>query len=513
MQTAGNTPRNAAPLPCRPISAAALTTAMSSTASCTADPARVSHIAAMVAPQNTMRATAAPSAAPWPPGAGRAWNEVVTTNAIAATASRRIAKVGRPFAAPRPCQLGRAGRGGGLGAHRSTVRPDPAAVSCPAGGFAAGEPPPAGGGPPPTVGFRRRARFHRRAEDGTADPQQAGRQDHQHRRSEMSSIGEERGAGRAGTASAAAEPVVSVRGLVKRYGSHEAVRGHRPGGAARGDLRLPRPQRRRQDHDRGDPRRLPASAPTARSACSGHDPATAGGAWRDRVGVVLQESEPEPGLSVRECLALYAGYYRAPRDIDETIALVGLTGAGRHARHPAVGRPAAAARRRARAHRRPRAHLPRRADHRLRPLRPPGRLGGHRRAAQARQDDLPHHPLHGRGGVPGRPDRGAVGRAHRGRAAPRGRSAGATTWPPPSASPSRTACAARDLPDGLRPLAEAGPDGSTVLRSESPLVHLQMLGNWALGRGFDLPDLDVHRPTLEEVYLSLTGSTSTKDHR
>ena len=46
----------------------------------------------------------------------------------------------------------------------------------------------------------------------------------------------------------------------------------------------------------------------------GVDPAAAGGAWRDRVGVVLQESEPEPGLSVRECLELYAGYYRAPRD-------------------------------------------------------------------------------------------------------------------------------------------------------------------------------------------------------
>jgi hypothetical protein len=50
-----------------------------------------------------------------------------------------------------------------------------------------------------------------------------------------------------------------------------------------------------------------------------------------------------------------------------------------------------------------------------------------------------------------------------------------------------------------------------VLHSESPLVHVQMLGDWALRRGFDLPDLDVHRPTLEEVYLSLTGSTSTKE--
>jgi hypothetical protein len=51
------------------------------------------------------------------------------------------------------------------------------------------------------------------------------------------------------------------------------------------------------------------------------------------------------------------------------------------------------------------------------------------------------------------------------------------------------------------------------LHSESPLVHLQMLGNWALGRGFDLPDLDVHRPTLEEVYLSLTGPARKKDQR
>ena len=74
-------------------------------------------------------------------------------------------------------------------------------------------------------------------------------------------------------------------------------------------------------------------------------------------------------------------------------------------------------------------------------------------------------------------------------------------------------CQPRDLPPGLSPLTEPGPGGSTILHSESPLVHLQMLGNWALGRGFDLPDLDVHRPTLEEVYLSLTGPARTKDDR
>ena len=44
----------------------------------------------------------------------------------------------------------------------------------------------------------------------------------------------------------------------------------------------------------------------------------------NRVGAVLQESQPEPGLTVRECLEMYAGYYVDPRGIDETIALVGL---------------------------------------------------------------------------------------------------------------------------------------------------------------------------------------------
>ena len=72
---------------------------------------------------------------------------------------------------------------------------------------------------------------------------------------------------------------------------------------------------------------------------------------------------------------------------------------------------------------------------------------------------------------------------------------------------------ARDLPPVLSVLAEPGPGGSTVVRSKSPLAHLQMLGDWAIGHGFGLPDLDVHRPTLEEVYLSLTGPASNKEHR
>jgi ABC-2 type transport system ATP-binding protein len=61
------------------------------------------------------------------------------------------------------------------------------------------------------------------------------------------------------------------------------------------------------------------------------------------------------------------------------------------------------------------------------------------------------------------------------------------------------------LPAALLPLAETGPDGIVTVRSESPLAHVGMLADWAFGGGFDLPDLDVRRPTLEDVYLSLTA--------
>ena len=52
----------------------------------------------------------------------------------------------------------------------------------------------------------------------------------------------------------------------------------------------------------------------------GVDPGDAGSDWRERIGVVLQESDVEPELTVRECLQLYAGYYRAPRPVEDTIA-------------------------------------------------------------------------------------------------------------------------------------------------------------------------------------------------
>ena len=56
----------------------------------------------------------------------------------------------------------------------------------------------------------------------------------------------------------------------------------------------------------------------------GSDPDRPGPDFRERIGVVLQQSEMWPNLTVRETHAIFAGYYRSPRDVDEVIALVGL---------------------------------------------------------------------------------------------------------------------------------------------------------------------------------------------
>jgi ABC-2 type transport system ATP-binding protein len=56
----------------------------------------------------------------------------------------------------------------------------------------------------------------------------------------------------------------------------------------------------------------------------GEDPQTAGRAWRDRIGIVLQSNSLDPYLTVRESLELYAGYFSHPRSVEETIGLIGL---------------------------------------------------------------------------------------------------------------------------------------------------------------------------------------------
>jgi ABC-2 type transport system ATP-binding protein len=58
----------------------------------------------------------------------------------------------------------------------------------------------------------------------------------------------------------------------------------------------------------------------------GHDPGTRSAALRARVGIVLQSVADLSELTVRETVRHFAGYYPRPRDPDEVIETVGLTG-------------------------------------------------------------------------------------------------------------------------------------------------------------------------------------------
>jgi ABC-2 type transport system ATP-binding protein len=52
---------------------------------------------------------------------------------------------------------------------------------------------------------------------------------------------------------------------------------------------------------------------------------SAGLAWRNRIGIVLQSTQDTAELTVREAVAHFATYYSNPRDVNDVISLVGLT--------------------------------------------------------------------------------------------------------------------------------------------------------------------------------------------
>ena len=116
---------------------------------------------------------------------------------------------------------------------------------------------------------------------------------------------------------------ISVHGLRKSYGDYEAVRGISfeiaegevfgllgPNGAGKTTtieiLEGYRPR------DAGEVDVL------------GFDPGRAGPTFRERIGVVLQQSQLWPTITVAETHRMFAGYYEQPRDVDEVIRLVGL---------------------------------------------------------------------------------------------------------------------------------------------------------------------------------------------
>jgi ABC-2 type transport system ATP-binding protein len=66
-----------------------------------------------------------------------------------------------------------------------------------------------------------------------------------------------------------------------------------------------------------------------------------------------------------------------------------------------------------------------------------------------------------------------------------------------------------DLPESIV-VTRRTADGQLTLQTATPTRTLYELTGWANERGLELLDLNVSRPSLEDVYLSLVADTETK---
>jgi ABC-2 type transport system ATP-binding protein len=303
--------------------------------------------------------------------------------------------------------------------------------------------------------------------------------------------------------SSVSEPVITVRGLRKAYGELEAVRGIDlevargevfaflgPNGAGKtSTVEILEGYRKRSGGE---------------VTVLGEDPAAAGGEWRDRIGIVLQQSRMHPELTVRETLELFGGYYRRARDVDETIELTGL-GEKAGAR---VGRLSGGQQRRLDLAialigdpellflDEPTTGFDPSARRRawemvagLRNLEVTVFLTTHYMEEAQRLADRVAIISRGRIVAEGTPDR--LGERE---------SLGAriSFRLPPEV-------AVADLPPEVAAVSDAaGSNGAVRINVDDPVPLLNTLTQWALEHRVELSGLEVRRPTLEDVYLDLT---------
>jgi ABC-2 type transport system ATP-binding protein len=120
-----------------------------------------------------------------------------------------------------------------------------------------------------------------------------------------------------------AGPAIEARGLVMRYGDREVLHGIDltvPQGMVVGFLGPNGAGKTTTVEILEGYRRRTAG----HASVLGMDPALGGRELRERIGIVLQETGHNPDLTVRETVRQFAGYYRRPRPVDEVIGLVGL---------------------------------------------------------------------------------------------------------------------------------------------------------------------------------------------
>ena len=121
-------------------------------------------------------------------------------------------------------------------------------------------------------------------------------------------------------------PAIEIRGLVKNYGSKAAVAGI--------DLQVENGEIFALLGPNGAGKTTTVeilegyrNATSGEVRVLGFDPATKGDSgqrWRNRIGIVLQSTSDAADLSVLETISHFANYYEKPRDVNQVISEVGL---------------------------------------------------------------------------------------------------------------------------------------------------------------------------------------------
>jgi ABC-2 type transport system ATP-binding protein len=230
----------------------------------------------------------------------------------------------------------------------------------------------------------------------------------------------------------------------------------------------------------------------------GFDPARRDPGFRSQIGIVLQSTGVDPYLTVAETIRLYSGYYPDPRPIDEVISLVGLA----EKRDTRVLKLSGGQQRRLDV------AIALAGDPKLLFLDEPttGFDPGARRnawevvrnlAAIGKTIFLTTHFMDEAQYLANR-----VAVISKGQIVAEG---------PPSTLAGRSTGATTirfRLPQGVEPPPwgqTLGPDGFLVVRTEDPTRLLHEMTGCALERDVRFEALEAHRPSLEDVYLELTG--------
>ena len=233
----------------------------------------------------------------------------------------------------------------------------------------------------------------------------------------------------------------------------------------------------------------------------GHDPAKGERELKSQIGIVLQSTGIDPYLTVAETIDLYRGYYPTPRPVDEIVELVGL----KEKRDTRVSKLSGGQQRR---------------------LDVAIALAGDPKLLFLDEPTTGFDPSARRNAwqvVKNLSDLGKtvfltthymdeaqylareVAVIADGRIVAQG---------PPSTLAGRDTAATLirfRVREGIELPAPAGAatrgsDGTYELRTDDPTRSLHELTGWALERGIELDALEVTRPSLEDVYLEITGT-------